>query len=297
MSAAPIPDTNDPVSLRARAEALAGALPPLLAAADQLAATVLMGEHGRRRPGAGSNFWQYRAAQPGDEARLIDWRRSGRADSTFVQEKEWQIAQSVVIWVDPSASMRFASDPRQPPKSDRARVLALAIAVLLAHGGERVGLAGLRLPPRRGRGQMLRMAELLAEDSPDEHGTPDTHGLPPLSRALFVSDFLGDPAPLEAALAQAAGRGVRGALLQVLDPAEEAFPYDGRTIFESMTGSTRHETLKAGDLRDRYLQRLAERKDLLAELARAAGWQFHTHHTGDSAASALLWLYGALERR
>ena len=98
-------------------------------------------------------------------------------------------------------------------------------------------------------------------------------------------------------MTQAADRDVHGVLLQILDPTEEAFPFNGRTIFESMAGTVSHETLKAGDLRDRYLQRLAERKDRLDALARATGWQFHTHHTGDSATAALLWLYGALERR
>ncbi len=286
-----------PVGLRARAEDLAAPLPPLLAEAEHLAMTVLMGEHGRRRAGSGSNFWQYRAAQPTDTARSIDWRRSGRADSAFVQEKEWQIAQSVSLWVDPSASMGFGSSNKFPTKGDRARTLALAIAVLLTRGGERVGLSDERLPPRRGRGQLLRMAEILAETSPEDYGAPEPRSMTQRSRAVFISDFLGAPEPVEAALTAAADRGVHGALLQVLDPAEEAFPYDGRTIFESMSGTLRHETLKAGDLRSRYLERLAERKERLAALAHATGWQFTTHHSNDSAASALLWLYGAMERR
>ncbi|MGR3631467.1 MAG: DUF58 domain-containing protein [Limimaricola soesokkakensis] len=296
MSASPA-TTTAPLGLRGRAEDLASPLPPLLAEAEQLAQTMLMGEHGRRRAGAGSNFWQYRAAQPHDTARAIDWRRSGRADQAFVQEKEWQIAQSVALWVDDGASMGFASTPKLPPKSDRARLIALAIAVVLTRGGERVGLADARLPPRRGRGQLSRLAQLLSQDTAEDHGAPEAKGLAPQSRAVLVSDFLGPVEPVETMLTAAADRGVRGALLQVLDPAEEAFPYDGRTIFESMSGALRHETLKAGDLRGRYLQRLAERRDRLTDLARATGWQFSTHRTSDSAASALLWLYAALERR
>jgi uncharacterized protein (DUF58 family) len=97
-------------------------------------------------------------------------------------------------------------------------------------------------------------------------------------------------------VARASDKGVRGALVQVLDPAEESFPFDGRTIFESMGGTLRHETLRAGDLKARYLARLAERKDRLAALGRASGWHFLTHHTGESAQAALLWLYHALER-
>lgn len=288
---------TDPLALRSRAETLAAPLPALLAEAEHLATTVLLGEHGRRRAGTGDTFWQYRPAQPHDAARSIDWRRSARSDANFVQDKEWQIAQSVILWVDQAASMSFTSDANLPSKAARARTLGLACAILLIRGGERVGLTGLRLPPRRGEAQLMQMAQLLSQQDDTDYGAPEAQGMLPHSRALFISDFLGDLQPVEDALLRAADRGVRGALLQVLDPQEEAFPFDGRTIFESMSGSLRHETLKAGDLRARYLDRLAERKDRLQHLARTTGWQFQTHHTGQSAANALLWLYNALERR
>ena len=287
---------TNPLALRSASEDLAAPLPALLAEAEHLATTVLLGDHGRRRAGTGDTFWQYRPAQPYDEARSIDWRRSARSDANFVQDKEWQIAQSILLWVDQAASMSFNSADNLPTKAARARTLALAISILLVRGGERVGLTGLRLPPRRGEAQLMRMAQLLSEDDDIDYGAPEAQGMLPHSRALFISDFLGDIKQVEQALMRAADRGVRGAILQVLDPQEEAFPFDGRTIFQSMTGALEHETLKAGDLKQRYLDRLAERKDRLQHLARTTGWQFQTHHTGESATQALLWLYGALER-
>ncbi len=286
-----------PLALRSKAESLAAPLPALLAGAEHLATTVLLGEHGRRRAGMGDTFWQYRPAQAGDDARAIDWRRSARSDASFVQDKEWQIAQSVILWVDQAASMTFTSTDNLPTKATRARTLALATAILLLRGGERVGLTGLRLPPRRGEQQLARMAEMLSQDIDADYGSPDAHGMLPHSRALFISDFLGDIAPVQDALTKAADRGVRGALVQVLDPQEEAFPFDGRTIFQSMSGGIEHETLKAGDLRARYLDRLAARKDALTTLARTTGWQFNGHRTDHSATAALLWIYGALERQ
>ena len=289
--------TDTPLTLRSDAESLAAPFPPLLAEAEHLASTVLVGDHGRRRAGLGDTFWQYRPAQNHDSMRAIDWRRSARSDGQFVQDKEWQIAQSILLWVDQSASMSFTSLKSGLTKADSARVLSLATAILLLRGGERVGLTGDILPPRRGAAQANQLAQLLSEDHPNDFGSPDATGMQPHSRALFVSDFMGDLAGIEAAMSKAAERDVRGALVQILDPAEEAFPFDGRTIFESMTGALSHETLKARDLRDRYLDRLAERKDRLAALARTIGWQFHTHHTGDSASSALLWTFTALERR
>ncbi|SFT36169.1 DUF58 domain-containing protein [Sedimentitalea nanhaiensis] len=283
-------------TLRERSEAEASRLPPLLARAEQLAGTVLLGEHGRRRAGLGDDFWQYRPAQAGDSKRLIDHRRSARGDQQFVREREWQIAQSVMLWTDQGASMRFASQDGLPTKADRARLLSLAIAILLVRGGERVGLTGTALPPRRGNAQILRLAEALTVDMDQDYAAPEHRAMIPHARAVFVSDFLGDIAEVELALTKAADRGVRGILLQILDPSEEQFPFRGRTIFESVGGTLSHETLKAGDLRDRYLTRLAERKDRLDHLCRLTGWQLGLHHTSQSAQPALLWLYRALDR-
>ncbi|SDY50035.1 DUF58 domain-containing protein [Citreimonas salinaria] len=287
--------TADTALLRQNAQEEAARFPALLARAEQLAGTVLLGEHGRRRAGLGDDFWQYRPLRAGDSYRHIDWRRSARGDDQFVREREWQVAQSVQLWVDQGASMRFASDKDLPTKSHRARLTALAVAILLIRGGERVGLTGWELPPRRGNQQIARLAELLSDEGVDDYAAPESRGMLPHARAIFVSDFLGNLEPVEGALTKAADRGVRGALLQVLDPAEEAFPYQGRTIFESVGGTMAHETLKAGDLRGRYLDRLAERKDRLARLARLTGWHYHCHHTDHGAQSALLWLYRAID--
>ncbi|GAA3866609.1 DUF58 domain-containing protein [Celeribacter arenosi] len=244
----------------------------------------------------GDEFWQYRPAQAGDSGRSIDWRRSARSDGHFVREKEWQAAQSVHLWVDRAASMTFSSDKSVPAKSDRASLLAMALSLLLMKGGERVALASLGTPPRIGALQVTRIAEgLTREPAEADFGMPDTSQFLPRARAVFLSDFLGPVEPVEAAVTMAAERGIKGTLYQILDPAEEAFPYQGRTVFTSMSGAIQHETQRAGDLRDRYLDRLAERKNRLDMLARQTGWRFATHHTDKAAQSALMWLFQAVE--
>lgn len=281
--------------LRRRAEGLASNLPPLLARADQLANTVLLGDHGRRRAGLGDDFWQYRPLHEGDSFRMIDWRRSAKSDAQFVRQKEWQIAQSVSLWVDNSASMSFVSHRDLAPKSDRAQLLALAISILLIRAGERVGLAGTDLPPRRGDAQIWRLCEALMQQDETDYGHPEVRAMIPRTRAIFISDFLGDISDVEAGLTKAADRGVRGVLFQVLDPAEENFPFRGRAIFESMGSTLTHETRQAGDLQERYIERLHERKTRLETLARATGWQYHRHLTDRTPQQALMWIYRALE--
>lgn len=286
---------NQIAPLRARSEAEAARFPALLARAEQLAGTVLLGEHGRRRAGLGDDFWQYRPVQAGDELRHIDWRRSARSDAQFIRQREWQIAQSVMLWVDGAASMRFTSDDALPQKADRARLLGLAMAILLNRGGERVGLSGAGLPPRRGPAQVERISMALMSDSKADYGAPETAGMITQGRALFLSDFLVDLAPVTKALTEAADRGVKGVLYQILDPAEESFPYRGRTIFESVGGTMAHETLKASDLRKRYLDRLAARKQELRAICDATGWQYGLHHTSSTAQTGLLWLFNAID--
>jgi uncharacterized protein (DUF58 family) len=284
-----------PLVLREKAETQAARLPALLARAEHLAGAVLLGDHGRRRAGMGDDFWQYRPAQLGDSLRMIDHRRSAMGDTQFVREREWQIAQSVMLWIDQGASMRFASSDDLTTKAERARVLGLACAILLVRGGERVGLTGTRLPPRRGNMQILRLAEMFSEDSDEDYAPPEHRAMVPHARAVFISDFMGDIDAVRTALTKAADRGVRGVLLHVLDPAEEAFPFRGRTVFESMGGTMEHETLKASDLKDRYLDRLAARKAELQHLCSVAGWQYGIHHTNTSAQVGLQWIWRALD--
>ena len=288
---------NTPVTLRADAEEQATRLPALLARAEHLAGAVLLGAHGRRRSGVGDDFWQYRPSQQGDSRRMIDHRRSAMGDQEFVREREWQIAQSVMLWVDQGASMRFASDKGLPQKADRARLLGLALAIMLLRGGERVGLTGTALPARSGNPQVLRLAELFCQDDETDYSPPEHRAMIPYARAVFISDFMGDLEGVTTALTKAADRGVRGVIYHVLDPSEEAFPFTGRTIFESVGGTLSHETLKANDLKGRYLERLAARKSELQQLCALTGWQYGLHHTDASAQSALLWLYSALDAR
>ena len=283
--------------LRSDAEGLSAALPPLLAEAQQLASTVVLGDHGRKRAGPGETFWQYRRAVPGDAFSDIDWRRSARSDRLYVRQTEWEAAQTVALWVDPSAAMTYRGSKKVPTKGERSSVLAMALAVILDRGGERLRLLGTGASePKRGKIQLEKIAHELASDGevPD-YGAPPLSRLARGSRAVFFSDFLGSRENLVAQIAQAADQGVSGCIIQVLDETEESFPFDGRTHFQSMAGVLNYETDRAKALRPAYQERIAERKAELADLARRTGWLYHHHLTSDPARKALLWAYGALE--
>ena len=139
------------IRLHQQAEVLADRLPPLLVAAERVAATVAQGVHGRRRVGVGDTFWQFRPYQPGDSTSRIDWRQSARSTQLFLRDQEWEAAETVWLWADASGSMAYSSTSRVPTKQDRALLLLLALASLLTRAGERIALLGDQRRPTGGR--------------------------------------------------------------------------------------------------------------------------------------------------
>lgn len=278
-------------ALRRDAETRAAGLPALLAQAERLAMTIQMGAHGRRRSGPGETFWQYRRALPGDPATAVDWRRSARSDALFIRETEWESAQTVWLWSDRAHSMAYVSDPKHPPKRRRAAELALALSILLVRGGERVALVGSDAArPSIGEAQLRRIASALIDADESDYGVPPRFDARRGGRCVFVSDFFADETEIVDSIRAAASLGLTGLLLQVVDPAEEQFPFDGRLVFESMAGVLRYETERAGALRADYAAALERRRARLAETARAAGWRFQIHRSSESPAPALMWL-------
>jgi len=132
--------------LTGEAQSLADTLPELLVEARRIAANVTAGWHGRRRAGPGETFWQFRPFLSGEAAQQVDWRRSARDDNLYVREREWEAAQTIWVWADLSASMRFQSRQAAASKRDRALLLMLALTYALNEAAERVGLAGLTRP-------------------------------------------------------------------------------------------------------------------------------------------------------
>jgi uncharacterized protein (DUF58 family) len=276
-----------------RAEALGARLPPLQVAAERVAATVAQGVHGRRRVGQGDSFWQYRPFLAGDTASQIDWRQSARSDRHYVRETEWEAAQTVCLWRDASASMRWRSKAAPVEKLERADLLLLALASLLLRGGERVRLLGGEPRGLSGRAGLDRLADQLAR-LPEGGGVPQEVPLPRHARVVLIGDLLSPLAEIQAAVARMAAVPVTGHLLQILDPAEALLPYEGRVRFEGLEREADMLIPRVEGVRGAYADRLAAQQQGLAAIAAAAGWGFAVHRTDHPPEAALLALYTAL---
>lgn len=294
MSAAKV---NDTAMLRARAETASAALPPLVLARGPISAVVAPGGHGLRRPGTGEDFWQYRPAHGGDTAATIDWRRSARGDSQFVRDRERQTARTAAIWVGRGAGMGYRGQTgKGESKFERARLVALSLALSMIRGGERVALLGEAAGAGARQAEKISFAfgtaGLLSADS----DYPDPSAARPGQIVVLIDDFLRSDTRLDAFLQRAADIGTTGVLLQVMHPDEEGFPFSGAVRFETV-GGNRHETRDADGLRRAYLARLAMRREALSEIAARSGMVFGTHDLDQPLSEALIWLHGVLAAR
>jgi uncharacterized protein (DUF58 family) len=288
-----------PTALRSRAEQAAAAFPPLLVAAGRVAATVAQGVHGRRRVGQGETFWQFRQYEPGDAASRIDWRESAKSQRLYVRETEWEAAQSVWLWRDASASMDYSSaeyitGADWPSKRDRAELLLAALASLLVRGGERLTMLGSGLAPMSGRIALTRVVDMLGRDGDERRSLPAFEPLPRAGLVVLIGDFLSPLDIVDTALARFAASGLKGHLVQVVDPAEEDLPFDGRVRFSGVEERDEVVVSRVESIRDEYCARFRDHRAGLAAIAGRFGWTFGMHRTDRSPGLALLALYGAL---
>lgn len=285
----------EPVAVRdalARARLRASYVPDLLVEARRVVNTVIAGWHGRRKRGIGENFWQFRPYVEGESVARIDWRRSARDEHTYIRDREWEAAHTVWLWADPSPSMIYKSQGATVSKESRALVLVLALAELLSRSGERIAWPGLT-DPFTARNGAERLATRLAHAGPMP-ARPDPAPIRRFSDIIIASDFLDPIEEMEPWLDDLAQRGVRAHLVEVADPAEESFPYSGRTEFQDPeTGQRltagRAETI-AQDYRNAYLARRAE----LAAFAKRRGWSYTVNHTDRLASEALVRVHAAM---
>ncbi len=288
----------DPASVQHRGEELAATLPPLLVAAERVATTVAQGVHGRRRVGQGESFWQFRQYEPGDAAQRIDWRESAKSQRLYVRETEWEAAQSIFLWRDASTSMDWASNAALPTKLARADLLTVALTALLIRGGERVSLLGSGMPLLSGRVALNRIAALI--DRPAGAGIaanlPRFETLPRHAQIVLISDFLSPLDAIRSTVTGFAAAGLHGHLLQILDPAEETLPFEGRVRFEGVEDNDEVLISRVERVREDYAARLAAHREGLATIVRPVGWSFATHRTDRPPHTALLALYTALAR-
>jgi len=275
------------------ARTLAETMPRLILEARRIAATVIHGLHGRKRAGPGENFWQYRRFLSGEPARRVDWRRSARDEHLYVREQEWEAAHTVWLWPDRSPSMVFRSHLGAESKLERCLVVAFALAEVLVQAGERVGMPGL-MRPTGSRNVLDKMANAIVHDATERASLPPSFVPSALAEIVMVSDFWSPMAQLRSTLAQLSATGAHGHLVQIVDPAEETFPYSGHVEFIEPEGAGAITAGRAEAWKTDYESRLARHRAEIRAETDKLGWSFTIHRTDRPSTELLLALHARL---
>ncbi len=272
---------------------LAARIPRLILEARRVASTVIHGLHGRRRAGSGENFWQYRHFVSGEPAQNIDWRRSARDDHLYVREREWEASHTIWLWADRSPSMEFSSALTEWSKLDRALVVSFALAEVLVQGGERVGIPELmRLTANRN--VIESMAQRIVHDLRAAPSLPPNFAPAPFSEVVLLSDLWSPIPEFRKIIGQLAANGARGHVVQVVDPAEETFPYAGRVEFVESEGLGSVTAGRAEMWREDYQKLLAQHRAALRAETEQFGWTFTVHRTDRGPTELLFALHARM---
>lgn len=220
---------------------------------------LLAGEYLSAFKGRGMEFDTVREYVPGDEIRSIDWNVTARSEvpyvKTFCEEREL----TVLLAVDISASGAFGS--QRLSKMETAVEVAAVLMFTSLKNNDKVGLLFFAndviryIPPRKGRGNVLRLIRELLATEPIKAETNITKALEYIARVqrrrcvVFVmSDFMG--ADCSKALAVANQRHDCIAVT-LQDPRESSLPDVGfLTLRDAETDElleldTRHPQVRA----------------------------------------------------
>lgn len=283
------------ITLRGHAEMAVAGIPSLMIEADKIANSIHHGEHARRKSGTGVNFWQFRDYESGDRPQDIDWRQSGKTDHIYIRQKEMMVTRKTYLWCASYKGMDFTSQKNLRSKHETAQILTLAIAIAMTRAGEQVGYFG-DLKTGHNDGAIRHIGAMLAGAAPDE--LPPVHDfiLPRNASFVAVGDFLISPDALEETIKSMAGRGANGLIVQVLDPAEIEFSFQGRIQFEGVSAQDKEIIDHIPSVRDEYQVRINTHIARIEEICARYGWHYCLHRTDTPPQDTMQNLWHILQR-
>jgi uncharacterized protein (DUF58 family) len=265
-----------------------GSLAPLRLRARAVAEGVYAGLHRSARRGAGIEFGGYREYTPGDDLRWLDRRSILRHERLVVRQFETETDRALRVVVDASASMAYRGSRAPGAKVAWSALVAAALSRIAIASGDPVGMMFLggadarHLPTAGGREQFERIVGALESLQPGGDAQTDpkmlTDTLDVLARSarrgsivVVLSDLLDLPERADERIGALASRGRVLVVVQVLDPDEADFPFEGTMRLRAMEGQFVVET-DAETMRERYIEGMrALRERWSTSIARRGG--------------------------
>ena len=166
-------------------------------------------------------------------------------------------------------------------------------AEVLVQGGERVGIPGL-MRPTASRNVIEKMAEAMLHDPAERASLPPSFVPSPLSEIVVLSDLWAPIGEVRSTIAQLSATGAHGHIIQIVDPAEESFPYSGRVEFIEPEGAGSVTAGRAETWRNDYQAIVARHRAAIRAETDLRGWSFAIHRTDRPASELLLVLHSRM---
>ncbi len=205
----------------------------------------ITGLHKSPYHGFSVEFTEHRQYMPGDEIKHIDWKAYGKTDRFYIKQFEEETNLKSYLIVDMSRSMDYASKGNLK-KFEYASYVAAALSFLMIEQRDAVGLTlfdeGIRvsLPPRATRSYLKEILKELESAQPaNKTGTSVSLNLiaEQIKRrglVIVLSDLFDKPESVMTALKHFRHKGHEVIVMQVLDPLEKSFAFDGDAIFKDL---------------------------------------------------------------
>ncbi|HOZ08269.1 MAG TPA: DUF58 domain-containing protein [candidate division Zixibacteria bacterium] len=264
------------------------------------------GEYHSTFKGQGMEFEEVRQYEPGDDIRLIDWNVTARTGYPHIKKFREERELSVVLLVDASSSGRFGT--RERFKSETAAELGALLAFSAIKNNDKVGLIIFTdqiekfVPPRKGRGHVLRLIREILFFEPKRTGTDVAGALEYLNRVVrrksvvfLISDFLSEDfhRPL-----QVANRRHDLIAVKISDPRESRFDDVGLIELEDAeTGEVYVIDTGSKEFRREYAARADEDLGRLEREFRLINLDFINIRTDQPYIKPLIAFFRSRERR
>jgi len=206
----------------------------------------IAGVHRSPYHGFSVEFAEHREYVPGDDLRYLDWKVFGRTDKYYLKQFQEETNLVCQVALDVSQSMSYRGPSAPMSKLDYARSAAAALAYLVLHQQDSVGLATFDdrirtwVRPSSNPSHLETLLRVM-DESPSDGETSAGAILHDLAERLdkrgivvVVSDLLDDPAAVVAGLKHLRHRRHEVIVLHVLDPAEVDFPFRQPTLFRGL---------------------------------------------------------------
>lgn len=288
--------------LRTQAEEASAALPDLMFRSRQIAESILHGEHARRKPGSGNDFWQFREYMQTDRPEDIDWRQSAKGDKVFIRQKEWMVTRKSFFWCGGGKSMNFNSFAQKSvyTKGQSAQIISLALALIMRRSYEQIGAYG-QMSGGRGERSVERLGQYLldrADASGENANLPDISSGLLTKNAIFigVGDFLCPIEDIKQRFEALGRQSEKGLIVQVLDPAELELDFSGRVKFKGVSSKEVNIIDNVANIRQSYKRRIYEHIKQVKQACAVNGWHYYLHRTDENITRALIKIRISLEK-